>query len=64
METVTVGVDTLQRIIKELERAVNVCYDVDSSQDEDYEKSYPFATGYSRSAMQYAIIDLKNLITK
>jgi len=64
METVTVGVDTLQRVIKELERAVNVCYDVDSSQDEDYEKSYPFATGYSRAAMQYAIIDLQNLITK
>ena len=64
METVNVGVDTLQRIIKDLESAVNVCYDVDSSQDVDYEKSYPFATGYSRSAMQCAIIDLQNLITK
>jgi len=62
METVNVGVDTLQRIIKDLESAVNVCYNVDSSQDEDYEKSYPFATGYSRAAMQCAVLDLKNIL--
>ena len=64
METVTVRVDTLKRLIKDLESAVNVCYNVDSSESGGYEQTYPFATGYSRSAMQSAILDLNNLLNK
>ena len=64
METVTVGVDTLKRLIRDLQEAVNVCYNVDSSESDNYEKTYPFATGYSRSAMQSAIIDLNNILNK
>jgi hypothetical protein len=47
METVTVRVDTLKRLISNLQDAVNVCYNVDSSESHSYEKTYPFATGYS-----------------
>jgi hypothetical protein len=64
METVTIGVDTLKRIIRDLERAVEVCCDVDTLQGDDCVKTYPYATGYSRSAMTYAIMDLNNLIAK
>lgn len=68
METVNVSVDTLKRLIHDLEDAVSVCQNVDSSRspdyDKNYEKTYPFATGYSRSAMTSAIIDLHKLIAK
>ena len=64
METVTIGVDTLKRIIRDLESAVQVCHNVDNTESSDYEKTYPFATGYSRSAMTSAIMDLNNLIAK
>ena len=48
-------------VIDTLTAAVNVCYSVDST-SEDHEKSYPFATGYSKSAMQTAIKDLTYII--
>ena len=63
METVTVRVDALQRIIKDLQNAVQVCYDVDSLSEDDVH-SYPYATGYSRSAMTYAIEDLNKFLNK
>lgn len=61
MKTVTMPVSTLETIIEGLQSAVNVCYNVDS-QSNDNEKSYPFATGYSRSAMQHVIKDLQQLV--
>jgi hypothetical protein len=64
METVTVRVDTLKRLIRDLQDAVNVCYNVDSSDSDDYEKTYPFATGYSRAAMNSVIDDLNNILNK
>ena len=64
METVTVGVDTLKRLIRDLQEAVNVCYNVDSSESDNYEKTYPFATGYSRAAMNSVIDDLNNILNK
>lgn len=64
METVNVSVDTLKRLIRNLEDAVQVCHGVDNTESDDYEKTYPFATGYSRSAMTSAIMDLNNLIAK
>jgi len=50
--------ERLNQVIDNLTKAVNVCYEVDSS-CEDTEKSYPFATGYSKSAMNVAIQDLR-----
>jgi hypothetical protein len=64
METVTVRVDTLKRLIGNLQDAVNVCYDVDSSESDNHEKTYPFATGYSRAAMQNVIFDLNNILNQ
>ena len=51
----------IETIIDGLEDAINVCYKVDSSSD-DCERSYPYATGYSRSAMQTAIKNLRRLM--
>lgn len=61
MKTVKVPVTTLEILIEGLQSAINVCCSVDYG-NEDSEKSYPFATGYSRSAMlrvQEQLNDLK-----
>jgi len=50
----------LETIIEGLEDAVKVCGSVDSS--EDYERSYPYATGYSYATMQHTITNLKQLL--
>jgi len=51
----------IESIIKNLSDAVNVCHDVDNA-SEDSDRSYPFAAGYSRAAMQTAITDLKSFL--
>ena len=51
----------LNQVIDNLTKAVNVCYEVDNTSD-DYEKTYPFAIGYSRSAMNTAIEDLSRIV--
>ena len=60
MKTVKVPVTTLETLIESLTDAINVCYNVES-RSEDVEKSYPYATGYSRSAMLRIQEELKNL---
>ena len=60
MDTVEIPVNTLKRLIESLEDAVNVCYSVDNTSD-DMDRSYPFATGYSRQAMREALEELKAL---
>jgi len=55
--------DKLIRVIDNLTNAVNVCYEVDNTSD-DYDKSCPFATGYSKSAMNAAIDDLSQIVTQ
>ena len=60
MNNVTISVTTLETIIEGLESAINVCDNADS-RSEDSEKSYPYATGYSRSAMQQIRQQLKYL---
>jgi hypothetical protein len=60
MKTVNVPVTTLETLIEHLADAINVCYNVES-RSEDCEKSYPYATGYSRSAMLSIQEQLKNL---
>jgi hypothetical protein len=47
-----------ERIIKNLQNGVDVCYNVDSTSEET-EKSPYFVIGYSRSTMQGIIEDLK-----
>ena len=63
MNNVTISVTTLETIIEGLESAINVCDNADS-RSEDSEKSYPYATGYSRSAMLSIQEQLKNLKTQ
>ena len=46
-----------ERILKDLQRGVDVCYNVDYSENV-IEKSPNYATGYSRATMQSVIADL------
>jgi hypothetical protein len=61
METVTVPVSTLETIIDGLQSALNVCYNVDSKEEET-EKSYPYAVGYSQGVLKFIIQDLQRLV--
>ena len=58
MKTVNVPVTTIETLIEGLQYAVNVCNNIDGS---DAEKSYPYATGYSRSAMEMIIKQLQTI---
>jgi hypothetical protein len=60
METVTVPVSTLETLIKGLQGAVDVCYNADNKEEET-EKSYPYAVGFSQSTMKWIIKDLQRL---
>ena len=60
MKSITIPATTLETIIEGLESAINVCDNVDSN-DDDCEKSYPYAVGYSRSAMKMIQEQLKSL---
>ena len=60
--------DQLIRIIDRLTDAVNVCYSVENAtyqeREKNYELEYPFAAGYSRSAMNGAIDDLSRIVSQ
>ena len=60
--------DQLIPIIDRLTNAVNVCYAVENASYEEREKNYdlqyPFATGYSRSAMNEAIDNLSRIVSQ
>lgn len=60
--------DKLIRIIDDLTRAVNVCYEVQNASMEDreknYELEYPYAAGYSRAAMNNAIDELSTIVNQ
>ena len=60
MKTVKVPITTLETLIENLADAINVCYNVDSKSKRS-ELSYPYATGYSRSAMLRIQEQLNNL---
>jgi hypothetical protein len=60
MKTVTIPITTLETLIESLQDAVNICYNVDST-DGNCERTYPYATGYSRAAMETTISNLKEL---
>jgi len=50
-------------VIDTLTTAINVCHNVDNTSD-DHERSYPFAAGYSKAAMQTAIQDLQYIVKR
>lgn len=58
--------DRLITIIDNLTRAVNVCYAAENATPEqrqkDWDLEYPYAAGYSRSAMNTAIDDLSRIV--
>ena len=60
--------DQLITIIDRLTDAVNVCYAAANAsyeeREKNYELEYPFAAGYSRSAMNQAIDDLSKIVTQ
>ena len=60
--------DQLISIIDRLTNAVNVCYSVENASYEERKKNpdlaYPFAAGYSRSAMNGAIDDLSDIVSQ
>jgi len=59
--------DTLIRIIDDLTCAVNVCYEAegqDITDTDDYTKTYPYATGWSRSVMSRTIDDLSKIVAQ
>ena len=60
MKNITIPATTLETLIEGLDSAINVCYNVDSN-DGDCKKSYPYAVGYSRSAMKMIQEQLKSL---
>jgi hypothetical protein len=60
MKTIQVPVSTLETLIESLDDAINVCCRVEY-RSEDVEKSYPYAAGYSRSAMLRVQEELKFL---
>ena len=49
----------IENIIDGLQDAINVCH---TAPENPREQSYPYATGYSRSAMQTAVENLQMLM--
>ena len=52
--------DQLVMIIDRLNNAINVCYEAPEIEDQ----GYPYATGYSRSAMSDVAKDLSAIVTQ
>jgi len=52
--------ERITMIEERLMQAISVCRGVDSN-EKDYEKSYPFAAGYSQSAMVEAVDELRGM---
>ena len=55
----------INRIIKSLNDAIDICNNaksVDNNQPDTYNESYPYATGYSKSAMRQTQEDLQRVI--
>ena len=60
-------IEDLKRIINRLNDAIDVCCNaksIDNNQPDTYDESYPFATGYSKSAMRETQEDLQRVIDK
>ena len=58
-------IEDLKRIIRSLNDAIDVCYNaksIDNNVPDTYNESYPYATGYSKSAMQSAVESLQGIV--
>ena len=58
--------DDIARVIRSLDDAIDVCYNaksVDNERPDSFDESYPYATGYSRAAMQSAVESLQGIVT-
>ena len=62
VEETNIPINQLNRMIDTLKDAIGVCYSVDNTSDRD-EKSYPYATGYSKSAMRDVLQTLEQYAT-
>lgn len=58
METTQIESYKLKRILKNLQDAVDVCYTAPDKEGQ----GYPYAVGYSRSAMQNTLEELQNYL--
>ncbi len=56
MDSVNIPVYQLEDMKRRLEEAIQVCYDADGGGED-----YPFASGYSKSAMRQTLDTLKSL---
>ena len=60
-------IEDLKRIVNRIKDAIDVCCNaksIDNNQPDTYNESYPFATGYSKSAMRETQEDLRRVIEK
>ena len=60
-------IEDLKRIIRSLNDAIDVCYNaksIDKNVPDTFNESYPYATGYSKSAMRQTQEDLQRVIDK
>ena len=60
-------IEDLKRIIRSLNDAIDVCYNaksIDNNVPDTFNESYPYATGYSKSAMRETQEDLQRVIDK
>ena len=58
-------IEDLKRIIRSLNDAIDVCYNaksIDNNVHDTFNESYPYATGYSKSAMRQTQEDLQRVI--
>jgi len=60
METIQIESYKLRRILKNLQDAVDVCYTAPEKEGQ----GYPFAVGYSRSAIQNTLKELQTYLEK
>ena len=55
----------IKRIIRSLNDAIDICYNaksIDNNVPDTFNESYPYATGYSKSAMRQTQEDLQRVI--
>ena len=60
-------IEDLKGIIGSLNDAIDVCYNaksIDNNVPDTFNESYPYATGYSKSAMRQTQEDLQRVVDK
>ena len=61
MEKVSIHSDVLLNVIQRLEDAVDICH---TAPEDPKNQGYPYATGYSRAAMQGVIETLQQYVVE